>query len=97
MSSIWSLLIGLTLLLIQIRVFVASRRSARERGVQWMKEIEAGDRGQQTRDSAILDLERALATCPHASLLRKLGVIAPLLGVTLTALAFMANTGAVAA
>jgi methyl-accepting chemotaxis protein len=97
MSYVWSILIGLFVLLIQLIVFAKARRSARSRGAKWMDEIESGMRAEQERDSAIVDLERSLLSCPHVSLLRKLGVVAPLLGVTLTALAFILNSEVVAA
>jgi methyl-accepting chemotaxis protein len=97
MSYVWSVLVGAVVLLIQLGVFVRAGRSARARGAQWMEELESGLRAEQQRDSAILDLERSLLSCPSAGLLRKLGVVAPLLGVTLTALAFMMNSEVVGA
>jgi len=93
MNSELSVIVGGAVFFVQAAVYLLARRSARVRGAQWMREVDSASRAAQTRDSALLDLERALASCPRASLLRKLGVIAPLLGVTLTALAFMASAG----
>jgi methyl-accepting chemotaxis protein len=51
----------------------------------------------QPREAAIADLERSTATCPASAHLRKLGVVAPLLGVTLTALSFIFNADGISA
>jgi hypothetical protein len=51
----------------------------------WVTSCKKRERVAQTRDSAVADLERILALNPRLGLLRRLGVIAPLLGVTLTA------------
>lgn len=97
MTYIASILVGLAFLLWQIRTFGRARRSLVDRGARWDREVRSGARSLQPREAAIADLERSTATCPAAAHLRKLGVVAPLLGVTLTALSFIFNADGISA
>lgn len=62
---------------------------------EWESECIAGRRVQQTRDSAIRDLERLLDCGKWHALLRRAGSAAPLFGVVLSAFAVMFEGGAI--
>ncbi len=96
MAIALSIVIGLVFLFWQTRMFLQARSSVSERGQRWQREVRSGARSVQTREAALADLERSVATCPSSAHLRRLGVVAPLLGVTLTALSFMYNSESVA-
>jgi hypothetical protein len=59
-------------------------RDTRQSCRQWISSCRDGRRRLQPRESAIADLERQLATSFWSTLLRRLGIVAPLVGVILT-------------
>ncbi len=85
MSWIVIVAVGVVFFGIQILVYRGTQRSISDRCGGWVGSCKLGKRSAQTREAAIADLERALAMTPAFGTLRRLGVIAPLLGVLLTA------------
>ena len=69
----------------QIWHYLGTKREISKRCGEWVRRAQDGKMSAQTRESALADLERALAMSPSFGTLRRLGVIAPLLGVLLTA------------
>jgi hypothetical protein len=77
-------LIGIAGLLVQSMVCLFAVRGLRARTDYWTGEAKLGRYRRQTREAAISELERQLALLPTSISLRRLGVMAPLLGVVLT-------------
>jgi len=82
----WAVLaVGAFFAVLQWITYAGARAAIVARCNSWVTSCKKRERTAQTRDSAVADLERILALNPRLGLLRRLGVIAPLLGVTLTA------------
>jgi len=79
------IVVGIAGLVLQWLVLRSAITEIRWRTQGWLDRAAAGAFGRQTRDDAITELERDLALTPSAVALRRLGVMAPLLGVVLTA------------
>lgn len=93
MNWMWSVLIGLAFLGFQYWMYRQSCAAMAYRCDMWDRSCASGARRAQTRESAITDLERSLAMTPESGSLRRLGVVAPLLGVTLTAGSVLLSSG----
>lgn len=81
--------VGTAFLLVQLIAAVGSIREVSARCGQWRDLCYQDEYRRLARGQAVLDLERSLANAPYASTLRRLGVMAPLLGVVLTTGALM--------
>jgi hypothetical protein len=79
------IVVGIAGLFVQWLVLRAASTEIRLRTQGWLERAAAGAFRRQTRDDAIAELERALTLTPSAIALRRLGIMAPLLGVVLTA------------
>ena len=87
--------IGVTGLAIQLVVLWLAVRGIRVRTECWFDDARSGRFRRQTRTAAIAELERRLLLLPSAVSLRKLGVMAPLVGVILTAASIVYGKAAV--
>ena len=88
------LLVSFAFLVLQVWAWQRARSENARTFSEWLASRDDGRRAQQTRESALLDLERSLSSCWYAAILRRSGVVAPLLGVTLTAIGFIAGSDA---
>ena len=79
----------------QLVVLRLAYREAEDTCREWQSDCAAGHRVEQTRDSAIRDLERYLDCGKWHALLRRAGSAAPLFGVVLSAFAVMFEGGAI--
>ena len=89
MNALIAICVGLLFLALQFWKYRQARSSVQTRCRQWADSCLEGKRRGQTRESGVLDLERSLASNPDMALLRRLGVIAPLIGVALTAMSVL--------
>ena len=89
MNAFIAICVGLLFLALQFWKYRQAKSSVQSRCTQWARSCSDGKRRGQTRESAVLDLERSLAGNPDMSFLRRLGVIAPLIGVALTAVSVL--------
>ena len=80
--------IGVFFFVLQFVAATFARKNLRERSRLWVESCRNGERRTQSREGAISDLERGLGMEPTLGLLRRLGVVAPLLGVVLTTISF---------
>jgi methyl-accepting chemotaxis protein len=93
---VWVVLgFAVALCAIQHLVLQVAKRAAAEACAAWVEECIGGLRSEQTRDSAIRDLERRLDSGQWHGLLRRVGIAAPLVGVVLSAAAVMLEGGAI--
>ena len=77
--------VGVAGLALQIVVQSIARGEFKSRCESWLSEAQQGSYRRQTRGAALAELERGLMLAPGSIMLRRLGVMAPLLGVVLTA------------
>jgi hypothetical protein len=89
LNAFIAICVGLLFLALQFWKYRQAKSSVQSRCTQWARSCSDGKRRGQTRESAVLDLERSLAGNPDMSFLRRLGVIAPLIGVALTAVSVL--------
>lgn len=88
------LLVSFAFLVLQVWAWQRARSENARTFAEWLASRDDGRRARQTRESALLDLERSLSSCWYAAILRRSGVVAPLLGVTLTAVGFIVGSEA---
>jgi|GEM_PF-2037807 len=97
-DSLLTVVIGVGVLgvVVQLIVLQSAQADIRVRTRDWSERAAAKGYRRQTRDSAIAELERSLACSTPGVALRKLGIIAPLLGVVLTASSIMYSKSSLA-
>ena len=76
---------GVMFLCLQVGTLIGAHHDIARRCKVWFLSCQSGRRRHQSRSFAISELERSIAFSPWSTTLRKLGVVAPLLGVVLTA------------